>query len=59
MFPNLIGLDKKSVLKIIEKYDLAVDIIGNGLVSYQFPEAGTNLKEVKNIVLRLSPPNYE
>ena len=58
-FPNLIGLDKKSVLKIIEKYDLAVDLIGNGLVSYQFPEAGTDLKSVKNIVIRLSPPNYE
>ena len=58
-FPNLIGLDKKSVLKIIEKYGsspLILLVMDWFLINFQRPEL---TQEVKNIVIRLSPPNYE
>lgn len=57
--PNLIGLDKQSVKKILDGLKVKYSLSGFGIVKKQNISAGTKI--TKNIVLKLkfSPPTYE
>ena len=57
--PNLIGLDKISTTNIANKMNLHLLHKGMGVVSSQFPPAGTPLSDKIIIKLEYSPPNYE
>jgi hypothetical protein len=56
--PNLMGLDKKSVLKIVERYELRASHVGIGVVKEQYPAPG---EELGNSVMKIiyGPPSYE
>ena len=57
--PNLVGLDKISTTNIANKMNLQVVHKGMGVVSSQFPEAGTPLTNDLVVRLEYSPPKYE
>ena len=57
--PNLLGLDKISTTNIATKMNLRVIHKGMGVVSMQYPAAGTPLTPDIIIKLEYTPPNYE
>ena len=57
--PNLLGLDKISTTNVANKLNLHLIHKGMGVVSSQFPAAGTPLSNDLVIKLEYSPPNYE
>ncbi len=57
--PNLIGLDKISTSAIGNKLNVALVHRGMGVVTNQFPTAGTALSGDIIIKLEYSPPSYE
>ncbi len=56
--PNLIGLDKKSILKIAEKYKLKLKVNGFGVAYKQYPKAFTPMQD-KTVKVYLKSPHYE
>jgi len=57
--PNLIGLDKKSVQKILKSLDVDYTSKGFGVVQSQWPERGTKISKNTVLKLKFSPPKYE
>lgn len=57
--PDLIGLDKASASKILEKLDLAYDSKGFGVVSKQSPNAGEIISQKTNVKIYFKAPDYE
>lgn len=59
LVPNLIGLDKVTISNIAAKLNMSVTHKGMGVVSEQYPLAGTPITETTVVRLEYSPPTYE
>ncbi len=57
--PNFLGLDKVTVSNISAKFSLNITHKGMGVVTGQFPPAGTPIIETTVVKLEYSPPTYE
>lgn len=57
--PNMMGLDKITTTSIATKLNLQVVHKGMGVVSSQYPPAGTPVAEDTVVKLEYSPPTYE
>lgn len=57
--PNLIGLDKSSAFRILDKLDAKYDHKGFGIVTDQFPKAGDDYSKNTIIKLKFKAPSYE
>ncbi len=57
--PNMMGLDKITTSNIAVKLNLQIVHKGMGVVSSQFPPAGTAVSEDTVVKLEYSPPTYE
>jgi cell division protein FtsI (penicillin-binding protein 3) len=59
VIPNLIGLDKISIINIANKLNLKLIHVGMGMVTTQSPAAGTPITENQVVKLEYAPPHYE
>ncbi len=57
--PNFIGLDKRSVKKLLEKMNVNFRETGIGIVESQSPPAGTKITSKTIINIEYSPPSYD
>ena len=57
--PNLIGLDKNSAFRALDKIDAKYNHKGFGIVSDQYPAAGTVMTKNTIIKLKFQAPSYE
>jgi cell division protein FtsI (penicillin-binding protein 3) len=57
--PNLVGLDKSSVKKILKKLKIKASIFGFGIVSEQTPKGGEKILGANTITIRFKAPSYE
>lgn len=57
--PNLIGLDKQSVKKILESLKINYSLSGFGIVKDQNIPAGTKISKGAVLKLKFAPPKYE
>ncbi|GAB1481486.1 hypothetical protein MASR2M78_03010 [Treponema sp.] len=51
--PNLMGVSKRQLLPLLSRADLRIEIVGEGWVTHQSPEAGTTLQGGDSIFLEL------
>ena len=54
LMPDLMGKKKEEVIKILDGLNLKYNISGNGIVTKQLPNSGTELKEDIIIEVELS-----
>lgn len=54
MMPNLIGLDKKTAVQMLDKLGISYEISGKGTVRMQEPEEGSLIDEKTKIMIELS-----
>lgn len=59
LMPNLIGLDKKSVFKILEKNKIKFSHRGFGVVKKQYPSPGTPISNSSIVKLEFKAPEYD
>ena len=59
MVPDLIGLDKRSVSKLLKRLKLKSKSVGIGMVASQTPPPGTATSSKTVLNLIYSPPSYE
>ncbi|HLE09706.1 MAG: hypothetical protein A2504_02140 [Bdellovibrionales bacterium RIFOXYD12_FULL_39_22] len=57
--PNLLGLDRAAIRRIIERYGYKIVERGIGVVTSQMPDPQTQYEENSVINIRYSPPEYE
>lgn len=57
--PDLIGLDRKSVEKILEDKGLEFDLIGVGLAKEQTPKKGSKIGSQDKVKVIFSVPSYD
>lgn len=57
--PDLVGLDKRSVKKIIDKLNLNIREQGIGIVQEQSPKPGSKITDKTIISLEYRPPKYD
>lgn len=57
--PNLIGLDKRSVFKILEKNNIKFSHRGFGVVKKQYPLPGTPINSTTVVKIHFKAPSYE
>jgi cell division protein FtsI (penicillin-binding protein 3) len=59
IMPNLIGLDKKSAFRILDKNGINYKSKGYGVVQKQSPEAGASLVNGQLVTITFEAPSYE
>lgn len=59
IMPNFMGLDKVSANSLLNKIEADYNIKGFGVVTRQYPEAGTAISPGTNVTLEFRPPAYE
>ena len=59
MAPDLIGLDKRSVSKLLKRLKLKSKSVGIGMVTSQSPSPGAAISSKTVLSLIYSPPSYE
>ncbi|MDR3259889.1 MAG: transpeptidase family protein [Fusobacteriaceae bacterium] len=52
--PNLLGLSSKEVINLFFETGIELEIEGKGLVESQFPDEGTDLEGIKNVIIKLN-----
>ena len=57
--PNLIGLDKKSAINILNELKVAHSLSGVGIVKKQSLSPGSSYEKGQKVVLQLGQPEYE
>jgi cell division protein FtsI (penicillin-binding protein 3) len=57
--PSLIGLDKKSIMEVAQKWKVRLKVSGFGIVYKQYPKAGENISTNKTIKVLLKNPNVD
>ena len=57
--PTLVGLDKRSVKRILNKINVKMRESGIGIVQRQTPEPGAKINDNTVISLEYSPPSYD
>lgn len=58
ILPDFSGMDKTSVMKFLDELSLEAEFIGFGVAIKQFPQAGTELKNIKKMKIHFKPPVY-
>ena len=57
--PNVIGLDKTTAFKVLEKLGLEYKFVGFGIVNSQIPSPGMPIEKGMTVKLQFSPPSYD
>lgn len=57
--PNVIGLDKNTAFKVLDKIGLEYKYSGFGIVESQIPRAGTPMRKGMSVNLKFRPPAYD
>lgn len=52
--PNVVGMDLKDAIFILENLGITVEFEGNGIIKEQFPTAGTPLNNVESIKIKMA-----
>lgn len=59
IMPYIIGLDKITASKLLDKAELEYTYTGFGIVKEQYPEAGTVLRPGQIVTIKFNPPSYD
>jgi cell division protein FtsI/penicillin-binding protein 2 len=57
--PNVIGLDKNTAFKVLDKLGLEYKYSGFGIVNTQSPAPGTEIQKGLSVKLKFTPPSYD
>jgi cell division protein FtsI (penicillin-binding protein 3) len=59
ILPSFVGMDKTAAQSLAKTLNIKVETSGYGVVTDQYPAAGTQLSQMSQLELSFTPPEYE